>query len=52
VKPGLQSAGLERLAGLVEHRESFNHSPSDESNSNEKRLQKQALTFLSGIGWT
>jgi hypothetical protein len=45
VKPGLSGAGLERMAGLVEHRESFNHSREDESNSNEKRLQKQALTF-------
>jgi hypothetical protein len=33
------------MAGLVEHRKSFNHSRSDESNSNEKRLQMQALTY-------
>jgi hypothetical protein len=50
VKPGLSGAGLERMAGLVEHRKSFNHSCSDESNSNEKRLHLQALTFLFGIG--
>jgi hypothetical protein len=39
------------VTGLVEHREGFNHSRSDESNSNEKRLQKQALTSWKSIVW-
>jgi hypothetical protein len=43
VKARLLSAELERVAGVVEHRQSFNHSHCDESNSNEKRLQMQAL---------